>query len=158
MERRTFADLALHPDPATMLFDDPPEDVQAQAHAVETPIVDIRCARKTLEDARKICCRDANPRVLDGDARVTVLLPDFDPDGRALRTVLLRVLDQVLEQLLDAATVIHADHRCVGLDGTGLVSAVMRADLLRKCCEVHRLAFANEPTLLEARPVGKAAG
>jgi len=158
VERRTLADLAFHPDPTTVLLDDAATDEEPQAHAVEALVVHVRCARETLENLPEIRRRDPDARVLDGDACLSILLPDLDLDRRALRTVLPRVLDQVLEELLDPTAVVQADDWNTRLDLTAnRVAYVMPAGLLRQSGEVDWLPFANEPALFEPRRVEQVA-
>src|SRR5438445_4464754 len=140
MERRALADLALGPDAPAMLLDDPAADEEPEAHAVKAAIVDVRSARETIEDVGQIRRRDADPAVFHRQPRLAVLLPHLDRDRVVIRTVLARVFEQVLQQLLDASTIPDADDRIALLELHLRPLGRVLADLARDRREIDRLA------------------
>src|SRR5712692_1527078 len=149
MERRALADLTLGPDAPAMLLDDPAADEEPEAHAVEAAIVDVRSARETIEDVRQIGCGDTDPAVLHREPRLALLLPHPHGDRVAVWTVFARVLEQVLQQLLDASPIPHADDRIALLELHLRLLGHALAHLARDRREIDRLAVGDQLSAIE---------
>src|SRR5437870_670816 len=97
-DARTTAELTIDADVATVGFDDPLGDREAQSYPGR---VGIRPhAIKTLKQSGLLFGRDARPLILDADAHhIGGRSPSHDPDLRLLGAVLRRVRQQVGEHL-----------------------------------------------------------
>ena len=125
---------------------------EAEAHPGETAVVHVSAAMEALEDLREVAGGYADALVGHVDERLAVALVYSDAHLAAIRAVLDGVLDEILEDLTDAARVVGADDRRVGddRDRVALV-AVAAGDLAGELDQVHRLALADELSLLQAR-------
>src|SRR5207244_2014512 len=106
VERTARADSTIHRDAAPMLLHDALTNKEAEAHAREPAVVDVRAAVKPLENLREVGRRDSDSLVGHVDARQAVPLHDCDPDLARLRAVFHCVLDEVFEGLLYPARVV----------------------------------------------------
>src|SRR3954466_2694186 len=89
------------------------------------------------------------------DARFTILLPHGDVYRCGLRAVLLRVLDEVLDDLFDASRVVRADDGATHIELDRLKPVLSRNDAGHERAEIGRLTIGHESTLLHARCVEK---
>src|SRR5262249_40386585 len=103
-ERASLALDALRPDLSPVRLDDLLADGQTQAGA-RRAVLDPGRAVEALEQVAQLLRRQAGAAVPDGEGDEAAVRLGRDVDGRPLRGVLGRVLDQIAQDPLDVARV-----------------------------------------------------
>src|SRR6266849_4249419 len=120
VELRAAADFAFDPDAAAMHFDDVLGDGEAQAGAAELAGARSVDAIEALEDARLVGGGDANAGIGDGEDDFGAAGLGADRDLAARERVLRGVVEQILQDFREAATVAgDVGHAVEGRDGNG---------------------------------------
>src|SRR5262249_29195055 len=100
-ERRARADPALHPDPASLGFDESPGDGESEADALVAP----GRLPESLPDATEVRGGNARARVVDVEANLRPGLLGLHRHGSTLRREPERVAEEVGEHLQDPVAI-----------------------------------------------------
>src|SRR5688572_29712449 len=104
-ERRSATRRRLGPDPAAVILDDATADVEPQSHAGVGDASRVRRTVEALEDPLALAAGDPGTMVDHGDPRLASFMPDPESGRLVIGAVLVRVLEEVLDDLLDPWTV-----------------------------------------------------
>jgi len=137
-----------------MLLGDASANVQTQTDARVLPGIDVGRPMESVEDVRLVGRGDPDAVIRDGDTDLAGLAPGPDLDFRAAVAVLQAVLDEVVDELLEAPAVIVAGQPTVRLEDDPLLLWTRAlGDVPEQIGDVDGLAANLELALLDARCV-----
>src|SRR5918999_4720923 len=141
----------LHPDASLVRIHDAPADVEAKTDAGFWHALHVRGAVEAIEDPLALVLGHTDAVVAHRDPRRAALDRELDLGQDPAGAVLDRVLDEVVDHLLEARRVDRADHRLARdryLQGDALV-VVPAAHRLDHGAQVDRLEIHHLGALLQ---------